>query len=40
MQMMREVLLTRGVEGEEDVLAVTYADSSLQAMMESMVIAQ
>lgn len=38
MQMMREVLLTRGVKGEEDVLAVTYADSSLQAMMESMAI--
>lgn len=35
MQMMREVLLARGVEGEEDVILLMYADSSLQAMMES-----
>jgi hypothetical protein len=40
MQMMREVLLTRGVEGEENLLLLTYADSGLQALAESISLRQ
>jgi hypothetical protein len=40
MQMMHEVLLTRGVEGGEDVFLLTHSDSGLQAIMESISLRQ